>query len=135
MGLESGRVIWNQNKKTIQFRERENDLGLERERLRCGRGGSASPSSTNNEQIYLSLLRFLIMEASVLGGQHGSKKTMGNTTCPPCLCCETQIGSSGCGFPFSPFTATSHHQGSLLDLSFYLFFSWTHPLGASFFDP
>jgi len=38
-------------------------------------------------------------------------------------------------FPSLPFTATSHHQGSLLDLSLYLFFSWTHPLGASFFDP
>ena len=38
-------------------------------------------------------------------------------------------------FPSSPFTATSRHQGSLLDLSLYLFFSWTHPIGASFFDP
>ena len=38
-------------------------------------------------------------------------------------------------FPSSPFTTTSCHQGSLLDLSLYLFFSWTDPLGASFFDP
>ena len=37
-------------------------------------------------------------------------------------------------FPSSPFTAISHHQGNVLDLSLYLFFSWTHPLGASFFD-
>ncbi|KAK9994675.1 hypothetical protein SO802_024378 [Lithocarpus litseifolius] len=38
------------------------------------------------------------MEASVLGGQHRSEKTMGNTASPPCVCCETQIGGSGCGF-------------------------------------
>ena len=38
-------------------------------------------------------------------------------------------------FPSSPYTTTSRHQGSLLDLSLYLFFSWTHPLSASFFDP
>ena len=61
-------------------------------------GGSASPSLTNGEQICLSLLGVLIMEASVLGGQHGSEKTMGNTASPPCVCCETQIGGSGCGF-------------------------------------
>ena len=34
----------------------------------------------------------------MLGGQHGSEKTMGNTASPPCVCCETQIGISGCGF-------------------------------------
>uniref|UniRef100_A0A7N2MHB2 Beta-glucosidase n=1 Tax=Quercus lobata TaxID=97700 RepID=A0A7N2MHB2_QUELO len=38
------------------------------------------------------------MEASVLDGQHGSEKTMGNTAFAPCMCCETQISGGGCGF-------------------------------------
>ena len=53
---------------------------------------------TNGEQICLSLFWVLIMEASVLGGQHGSEKTMGNTASPPCVCCETQIDGGGYGF-------------------------------------
>ena len=61
-------------------------------------GGSASPSSTNGEWICLSLFGVLIMEASVLGGQHRSEKTMGNTASPLYVCYETQIGGSGCGF-------------------------------------
>ena len=38
------------------------------------------------------------MEALVLGGQHRSEKMMGNTASSPCVCYETQIGGSGCGF-------------------------------------
>ena len=85
-----------ENKRRSGFRERERER--ERERLRCVWRCSVSPSSTNSEQICLSLFWVLIMEASVLGGQHGSKKTMGNTTSPSCVCCETQIGGGGCGF-------------------------------------
>ena len=33
----------------------------------------------------------------MLSGQHGSEM-MGNTASPLCVCCETQIGGSGCGF-------------------------------------
>ena len=57
-----------ENKRQSGFGERENDLGLERERLRCGWRCLVSPSSTNDEQIFLSLFWVLIMEALVLGG-------------------------------------------------------------------
>ena len=110
-------------------------LGLARERAwDVVDGGSASPSSTNDEQICLTFFGVLIMEASVLGGQHRSKKTMDNTTSPPCVCCETQIGGSGRGFlpRQSPPPATI--KIVFLISPSCLFFSRTHPLSASFFD-
>ncbi|XP_030936124.1 probable beta-D-xylosidase 7 [Quercus lobata] len=57
------------------------------------------------------------MEASVLDGQHGSEKTMGNTAFAPCMCCETQISGGGCGFlpHHSPPSATI--KVSLQDLA------------------
>ena len=110
-----------ENKRRSGFRERE------RERLRCGWRCSVSPSSTNSEQIYLSLFWVLIMEASVLGGQHGSKKTMGNTTSPSCVCCETQIGGGGCGFlPHHSSPPTTIKVASLISPSISSFLGFTH---------
>ena len=53
---------------------------------------SSLGAGTNGDQICLSLFWVLIMEASVLGGQHGSEKTMTNMASPPCVCCETWTG-------------------------------------------
>ena len=87
---------------------------------------------TNGEQICLSLFWVLIMEASVLGGQHGSEKTMGNTSSPPCVCCETQIGGGCCGFlPYHSPPPATIKVASLISPSISSFLGLTHSVPLS----
>ena len=83
-------------------------------------------AGTNGDQICLPLFWVLIMEASVLGGQHGSEKTMGNTASPPCVCYETQIGGGGCGFlPHHSLPPPAIKVASLISPSIYYFLGLT----------
>ena len=87
---------------------------------------------TNGDQIYLSLFQVLIIEALVLGGQHGSEKTMGNTASPPYVCCETQIGGGGCGFlPHHSLTPAAIKVASLISPSISSFLGLTHSVPLS----
>ena len=93
---------------------------------------SSLSAGTNGDQIYLSLFWVLIMEASVLGGQHGSEKTMTNTASPPCVCCETQIGGGGCGFlPHHSLPPAAIKVASLISPSISSFLGLTHSVPLS----
>ena len=68
----------------------------------------------------------------MLGGQHGLKKTMGNTASPPCVCCETQIGGGGCGFlPHHSLPPAAIKVASLISPSIYSFLGLTHSVPLS----
>ena len=89
-------------------------------------------AGTNSDQVYLSLFQVLIMEALVLGGQHGSEKTMGNTASPPCVCCETQIGGGACGFlPHHTLPPAAIKVASLISPSISSFLGLTHSVPLS----
>ena len=62
----------------------------------------------------------------MLGGQHGSENTMGNTASPPCVCYETQIGGGGCGFlPHHSLPPPAIKVASLISPSIYYFLGLT----------
>ena len=90
----------------------------------------STPEPTTISSTYPLLV--LIMEALVLGGQHGLKKTMGNTASPPCVCCETQIGGGGYGFlPHHSLPLAAIKLASLISPSIYSFLGLTHSVPLS----